>query len=128
MRDTPSNSSPGDLPGVWRQRAAFLKEYGDPGSGRLWELAATELDQAFRVLGSELLTLPQAAALCGYSADHLGSLVRSGKLPNYGRKGSPRIRRSDLPTKKTTAPGRPRSKASGDVDIRSIITHTGRKT
>ena len=116
---TKSPPPPGDLPGIWRQRAQFLEGYGDPNSGRLWGLAATELDQALRVLGAELLTLPQAAALCGYSADHLGSLVRKGKIPNLGCKGSPRIRRSDLPTKKTTAPGRPR-KAPGDVDISFI--------
>ena len=121
MTDTPADSTPGDLPGVWRQRAAFLKEYGDPSSGRLWALAATELDQALRVLGEEVLTLPEAAAVCGYSSDHLGTLVRKGKIANYGRKGSPRIRRSDLPTKQSTAPGRPQRKAAdGEIDISDI--------
>ena len=119
MEESTESLPPGDLPTLWRARAQFLSDFGDPNSGRLWGLAATELDQALRVLGAELLTLPQAAALCGYSADHLGSLVRKGKIPNLGCKGSPRIRPSDLPTKKTTAPGRPR-KAPGDVDISFI--------
>ena len=34
----------------WRQRAQFLSDYCDPNSARLWQLAATELDQALRVL------------------------------------------------------------------------------
>ncbi len=78
--------SPGDLPAQWRERAQFLSAYGDSSSARLWQLAATELDQALRALGAETLTLVEAAAMCGYSADHLGSLVRKGKLSNYGRK------------------------------------------
>ena len=114
MEEHPPTESPppGDLPGIWQQRAALLKEYGDPNSGRLWALAATELNQAFRVLGEETLSLVQAARESGYSADHLGALIRNGKLRNYGRKHAPRIRRADLPTKSNTAPGRPRRKAA----------------
>jgi hypothetical protein len=122
---TPAEILPGDLPGIWRQRAEFLKEYGsDPSSGRLWALAATELDAALKVLGETTLTLKEAAALCGYSTDHLGTLVRNGTIRNFGHKGSPRIRRSDLPTKSTTSPGRPqrRKVAAGDVDIGRITT------
>ena len=119
----PTEISPGDLPGRWRQRAEFLKEYGDPNAGRLWALAATELDRALKVLGEDALTLVEAAALCGYSADHLGNLVRNGKIPNVGRKHAPRVRRADLPIKSTTAPGRPRRRRAvdGDVDVRSIV-------
>ena len=51
--DAPTDSSPGDLPGIWRQRAEFLSTFGDPNSGRLWAFAATELDQALRVLGED---------------------------------------------------------------------------
>ena len=64
--------SPGDSPTTWRQRAEFLSDYGDPNTARLWQLAATELEQALRALGAETLTLVEAAAVCGYSADHLG--------------------------------------------------------
>ena len=91
---TPAESPPpGDLPGIWRERAEFLQEYGHRKSARLWERAATELDKALRVLSEDSLTLVETAALCGYSADHLGSLVRRGKIPNAGRKHAPRIRR-----------------------------------
>ncbi len=78
MEESTKSPPPGDLPSIWRQRAQFLKEYGDPNSGRLWALAATELDQSLRVLGEDTLTLGEAAALSGYSADHIGSLVRHG--------------------------------------------------
>lgn len=44
-----------------------------------------------------LLTLTDAERLTGYSADHLGRLVRSGKLKNHGRRGSPRVRLSECP-------------------------------
>jgi hypothetical protein len=43
------------------------------------------------------LTLTAAAAISGYSTEHLGRLLRHGVIPNAGRKHSPRIRRSDLP-------------------------------
>ena len=45
------------------------------------------------------LNLQEAAAESGFSADHLGALVRQGKIPNVGRPKAPRIRRSDLPQK-----------------------------
>jgi hypothetical protein len=45
------------------------------------------------------LSLGEAAAETGYSADHLGRLVRQGRIPNAGRKNAPRVLRSDLPRK-----------------------------
>jgi hypothetical protein len=60
-----------------------------------------------RAQGEETLTLVEAAAACGYSQDHIGNLIRRGKLPNAGWKNAPRIRRSDLPSKAPTSPGRP---------------------
>jgi hypothetical protein len=47
----------------------------------------------------DLLNLRQAATVSGYSADHLGRLVKDGVLTNYGRLGAPRVRRSELPRK-----------------------------
>jgi hypothetical protein len=47
--------------------------------------------------GAEELTLTAASTLSGYSTDHLSRLLRDGAIPNAGRKGSPRIRRADLP-------------------------------
>ena len=63
-----------------------------------WEaMTAAEAEQEY--------TLTDAAALCGYSADHLGKLVRAGTLTNYGRTGSPRVRRGDLPKRPTRMRG-----------------------
>lgn len=118
--EAPTESPPGALPGIWRQRAEGLRRYSEPAANA-YEDAASELEQALQALGEVTLTLVQAARECGYSTDHLGSLVRKGTIPNAGRRDAPRIRRSDLPTKASTAPGRPQRKADGDVDIRSIV-------
>ena len=42
------------------------------------------------------LSLTQAAERTGYSAEHIGRLLRQGKLPNAGRKNAPRVRLRDL--------------------------------
>ena len=47
----------------------------------------------------DVLNLREAAEESGYSADHLGRLVREGKVPNAGRPNAPKIRRADLPRK-----------------------------
>ncbi len=115
--------SPGDLLAQWRERAQLLSDYGDPNSARLWRLAAVELEQALRALGAETLTLVEAAVVSGYTANHLGSLVRKGKIPNYGRTNAPRVRRADLPIKQPTSPGRPATrqrKTTAGEDISSI--------
>jgi hypothetical protein len=78
--------SPGALPEMWRKRAEFLSDFGDQNCARLWQIAAAELDQATRAMGEETLSLVEAAQLSGYTADHLGSLVRSSKIPNHGRR------------------------------------------
>ena len=116
---------PSTLSTKWRERAELLANFGDPNCARIWQIAAAELDEAQRALGAETLTLAEAARESGYSQDHLGSLIRGGKLPNAGRLHVPLIRRSDLPIKPSTSPGRPaprRRKAiwEDEGDITSI--------
>jgi hypothetical protein len=60
---------------------------------------ATELDEAARSYEDQPLTIQQAHQESGYSCDHLRDLVASGQIPNAGRRGSPKIRRRDLPVK-----------------------------
>ena len=45
---------------------------------------------------AETMSLTEAAERTGYSADHIGRLVRRGRLPNAGRKNAPRVRLGDL--------------------------------
>lgn len=90
---------PSDLPSAWRERAEQLRAYGAEPQAIVLERAADELDAALRASATEQLDLQAAAAESGYSADHLGRLVRGGGLPNAGRKHAPKIRRADLPRK-----------------------------
>lgn len=90
-----------ELLSVWRCRADELSPYA-PAAAEAFRKAAEELQIALRDVAGELLTLEEAAAASGYSRDHLGRAVRTGKIANAGRANAPRIRRSDLPVK----PGR----------------------
>ena len=65
------------------------------------ETCAEQLEQALREQDDQLLNLQEAAALSGYSADHLGLMVRQGDIPNACRPGAPKIRLKDLPRKAT---------------------------
>ena len=47
---------------------------------------------------NELLSLTEAAERTGHTADHIGRLIREGKVPNAGRKNAPRVRIRDLVT------------------------------
>ena len=68
---------------------------------RAYEKCASELDDVLQEQDERLLDLQDAAALSGYSADHLGRLIREEKIQNAGRPGAPRIRIKDLPRKKS---------------------------
>jgi hypothetical protein len=92
-----NTSTPRNLSTTWRQRADFLRDYGDTNVARLWELAARELDAAVEAHGDGTLSLKEASRESGYTADHLGVLVKRGTIPNAGSSGAPRIRRADLP-------------------------------
>ncbi len=108
-------TSPKHLPQLWRTRAEVLRENGAPNHARLLEHVAGELDRAIAAGGDEALSLVQAARQSGYSAGHLGSLIARNVIPNAGRPGSPRIRRSDLPTKDGKKPGRPSRKSKAEA-------------
>lgn len=86
-----------ELVNRWRERAGNLRNWGATETARSFACAADELEAALAERDDELLTLVQAAQVCGYTADHLGRLVRAGTLPNRGRPKAPRLRRGDLP-------------------------------
>ena len=113
-----------DLARKWREEALVLDErYLDSRAAELFRLHAVELEEAVRDAQEENLTLQEAAATSGYSIDHLRHLVGDGKIPNVGRRGSPRVRRGDLPMK----PG-PRERTTGtdaEETARKILQSVG---
>lgn len=103
--------TPTDLAAQWRADAATLRRRGAPALAEALESCADDLDRVVAHQGSELLTIPEAALVSGYSTDHLGRLLREGKITNHGRPHAPRIRRAELPTK----PSALRSGRSGPI-------------
>ena len=90
--------SPTDLPPTWRERAKGLARYAPTVATAIEELA-DELAAVLAESDETLLSLEAAGRESGYSADHLGRLVKQGSLRNYGRKHAPKVRRGDLPRK-----------------------------
>ena len=66
-----------------------------------------------------IVTLKVAAEVSGYSAAHLARLIRQGRVPNKGRRGSPRISINDLPPRRQFAGKRSRS-YDVDTDARTL--------
>ena len=116
----PARARHGHLPGL-RPRTPTLARAGRRHPARTSRRRAQERCRA-----------PERVRACesresGYSADHLGRLVRDGKIPNAGRPGAPRIARSHLP-RKTQAPATPllvekhrRGEVSNAQIVQSII-------
>ena len=96
MSDRPSIKV---LPDTWRTQARTLREYGGETPAVALESCAAQLEAALRRRDVTTLNLTEAARESGYSTDHLGRLVRDGKIPNAGRPGAPRIARRHLPRK-----------------------------
>ena len=115
------------LPGTWRRQAKALRRYGGETPAIALESCAAELEATLSDRDETTYSLVEAAHESGYSADHLGRLVRDGKIPNAGRPGAPRIARRDLPRKAQT-PARPtlaenprRGEVSNVQIVQSII-------
>ena len=124
---TPRGASVEALPATWRTQAKALRRYGGETPAVALESCAAELEATLRERDETTLSLTEAARESGYSADHLGRLVRDGKIPNAGRPGAPRIARRHLP-RKTQAPATPllvekhrRGEVSNAQIVQSII-------
>jgi hypothetical protein len=84
----------------WKAEAEKLEErYGDFAGAAICRAHVKDLRHALTDFVHETLNLTDAAERCGYSADHLGRMIRDGKLKNYGRKNAPQLRAVDLPRK-----------------------------
>ena len=83
----------------WRDQADAYERDGITGHAALLRRVALDLEAFERERALEALTLDEAAEESGYSYSALQKLVASGALANAGAKGSPRIRRGDVPRK-----------------------------
>lgn len=94
-----SEPSPAELPEQWRALAYQQRRLGADAQARILDFCADELTAALKRTDEELLSLSRAAQESGYSVDHLGRMLREGRIPNSGRTSKPLIRRRDLPRK-----------------------------
>ena len=113
------------LPADWRGKAKALRRYGSETAALVLDLCAGDLETTIRDRDETTLSLVEAARESGYSRDHLGRLVRDGKIPNAGRPNAPRIARRHLPRKAPAqAPlaeePRPRERSNAQI-VQSII-------
>jgi len=83
----------------WRTGAAMLRTLGSDAPAVLLEKCAADVEAAIREHALEALTLDDAVAETGYSYSAIQKMVAAGTLANVGAKGSPRVRRGDLPRK-----------------------------
>jgi len=115
------------LPADWRGKAKALRRYGSETAALVLDLCAEDLETTIRDRDETTLSLVEAARESGYSREHLGRLVRDGKIPNAGRLNAPRIARIHLPRKATppAAPplvrDAPRRELSNRQIVQSII-------
>ena len=113
----------------WRARAGKLREWASAEkAARAWEAAAGELEAALAAVEHELLNLQQAAKRSGYSPDHLGRLLREGRVPNSGRENAPKIKVSDLPRKPGQVPAQEVTRhatAAKELIARSFLNAAG---
>jgi hypothetical protein len=106
---------------MYRDDAARFRRYGDDRALML-ERVVRDLEEVAAAEADAVLTLGEGARESGYSADHLGRLVREQAIPNAGRKGAPRIRRRDLPRRAPGVAVATRSAYDADADARSLAS------
>ncbi len=87
----------------WRDRATMFRDHAEDSVAIAYERCAEELEGALHDQDATLYTLQEAAAISGYTAGHLGRLVRDGKIPDAGRRSAPRIAHRHLPVKSDVA-------------------------
>lgn len=87
------------LIGSWRADAERLRAYGAEQAAAACERHAEQLEAALADKELEALSLAEAAEESGYSYSRIQELVADGGLENIGRRGSPLVRRGDLPRK-----------------------------
>ena len=109
------------LASIWRDLATLFREHAEDSVAIAYERCAEDLEECIRERVLETVTLEEAAEAGGYSYSHLQHLVAEGKIENVGGKGSPRIRRSAIPTK--PGQGTPLARSKADLVDLSLVRH-----
>ncbi len=114
--------TPGEFLAKWTAEAEAMHRRGVMVNGAgLCNEILTDFQTVMTTQVGSVLSLPEAAARSGYTVEHLGRMVREGRIPNAGRKGSPRIRSADLPRKPPAlVPIGPRAYDPG-ADARTLL-------
>jgi hypothetical protein len=82
-----------------RKDAGMMRQYGIDGPAAILEACAARFEARLREWELQALTLEEAAEESGFSYSALQKKLSTGELENAGVKGSPRVRRGDLPRK-----------------------------
>ena len=114
--------TPTEIRDRWLARREELRKLKASVDGAsLCDEVIADLEKIVADPAEKPVTVRQAAKLSGYSEDHIGRLVRDGKLANVGRKHAPRVFPSALPRRANIALARsPRAPYNPDADARSL--------
>ena len=88
----------------WTLDAERARTLGCDNAATVLEVCTRELAAALDAYMLEPISLYQAADETGYSYSAIQKGVASGDIPNVGKKGSPKVRRCDLPKKAQPQP------------------------
>ena len=111
-----------ELASQWENDAQLMAQYGSPQQADVLRHCSRKLFEVIKSEKDVLLTLTLASQVSGYSADHLGRMVGEGRLTNYGRKGSPKLRLGDLPKKPRAVVAANSGGYTPNADARSILS------
>jgi hypothetical protein len=107
-----------DLLDRWETRRGELARlHAQVDGAALVEEFLTDLESL--TAAEPAVSLAEAARSSGYSADHLGKLIRSGRLKNHGRLHAPAVRLSECPKKPALAASIGTA-YNADADARSL--------
>jgi hypothetical protein len=107
--------APDELLSRWTADEELLREYGANEAADAVRHCRHDLDAWWRERLLDKLTIAEAADYSGHAYDTIQRKLASGEIQNVGRKGSPKVRRCDLPCK---PPGQHRVIEAGDLTDR----------
>ena len=115
-----------ELRDKWTDLATTLRQFGPQGQGALCLQVLADLEEYWRGEDDARLTLAEAAATSGYSADHLRRLVRDNRLSaqRVGRRLF--FRGGDLPKKPVPIDTQPDGPYDPIADARQVADRRNR--